>query len=110
MQTYCEQEKGTPFDWNEFLERAIRGEVSKRECVVATNIAGDWVTCACGNQCSIIPRDVFGCPLDPLLDVQGKVFLTLIGLEKWEKAKETLLKIEKRSEEIIKEIGDGKEI
>lgn len=67
--------------------------------------AQDWVTCACGNQCSIIPRDRWnGHPLDPQLFILGGDFFMHIDNRNYAKAAVTLMEIEARSSELITEI------
>lgn len=67
------------------------------------SLAGQWVTCACGNQCSIIPRDG-GIPEDFALFRYGIRFSSNIEDLDINKAAQTLEKIEVRSEYLIKQI------
>lgn len=76
----------------------------------AVALAGSWVTCACGNQCAIIPRDSYGEPLDVVLADLGFEFNNLIGKRKYTAALKTLEKIEKRSIELIKQIKTDKNV
>lgn len=75
MTKYCEVIGNEPFDWNEFL---IKKEYTYQELYQAWIEASSWVTCACGNQCSDIPRDAFGCPKDEELDRLGVRFTSYI--------------------------------
>lgn len=102
--TYAETKNEAPFDWNEFLERAIKGGISKSEYLKAVELSESWVTCACGNQCSAIPRFSGGCPVDMRLERLGIEFHDSVLLKLWEKAKEILERIEERSAQLIKEI------
>jgi hypothetical protein len=102
--TYAEAQGKTPFDWNEFLDRAIMGEISKDEYNNARYLSDNWVTCACGNQCDIIPRDRFSRPKDPNLKKLGIIFNYEIICESYGAAKETLSLIEARSAKLIAEI------
>ncbi len=111
--TYAESKKKKPFDWNAFLKQKsyTQGEVSN-----AGVLAGNWVTCACGNQCDIIPRneDWDGEPTDKKLAALGSKFCDNISFLEdaviygeniktpQKKAKETLKKIEARSSQLIK--------
>ena len=99
MKTYSETQGKAFFDWNAFLENPPQKR--KAEFRIACNLAGEWVTCACGNLCDIIPRDMIGCPYDSELELLGLDFHHSIAMANFIKAKETLAKIEKRSEEII---------
>lgn len=66
-------------------------------------LAGQWVTCACGNQCEIIPRNG-GAPVDGELHHLGLRFSSDVDDLNIEEAALTLEKIEKRSETLIKRI------
>lgn len=67
------------------------------------NQAEDWVTCACGNECAIIPRTYDG-PDDYELNDLGCEFSSNIDDLDIEAAVSTLDAIENRSAELIKEI------
>lgn len=63
--------------WLEFLtlpKKAYNSELLNK----AVNASASWVTCACGNQCDIIPRDDDGSPLDDELYHLGCNFAHLI--------------------------------
>jgi hypothetical protein len=66
--TYTESVGLTPFDWNKFLNKS---SISKDEWDDAAIRAHKWTTCACGNQCAVIPRDEIGKPDDELLVTLG---------------------------------------
>lgn len=68
-------------------------------------LASNWVTCACGNQCSIIPRDNVGGPKDRELNQLGVDFYTAVMGYDVGGAKKILHKIEERSASIIKKIN-----
>lgn len=53
--TYSETRDEAPFDWHQAL-RFPEMHDHPRLC----DMAASWVTCACGNQCAIIPRAVAG--------------------------------------------------
>lgn len=103
-QTYAEVNGKMPFDWNEFLRRAIAGEISNAELSDAKSISGSWVTCACGNQCAAIPRmpsALGGGPEDELLYALGIEFTDYVVSCEFVSAKETLERIEARSAELL---------
>lgn len=108
--------KAEPFDWYSFLQKE---EYTINELYNAKRLAGDWVTCACGNQCAIIPRSGQGVPEDDELTSLGQEFYNCIvdmygnKLDNFEDytlkylqncAIKTLEKIEARSFELICEI------
>lgn len=70
----------------------------------AVNLSGSWVTCACGNQCAIIPRDGDGRPTDMGLYALGHAFHNQIDLELYTEASKTLMQIEKHSAELVAKI------
>lgn len=101
-QTYAESQGRQPFDWNQFLSTE---EHTDEEWEEASWLAAEWPTCACGNQCSIIPRDYMtGKPEDMTLYCLGMVFSNAIDGKSVQEAKEILMKIEKRSAELIAKI------
>lgn len=101
--TFAESQGKDPFDWNQFLDRVLKVEISEKEHYNACDLAGNWVTCAVGNQCEIIPRKEFE-PLDPELLSLGRIFYQLICHTDYYHARIYLRKIEKRSAELIREI------
>ena len=117
---YCNEKKGRTINWNKRLGSILDGEnVEKSEVRSWTNDSGDWVTCAVGNACAVIPRDHKGKPDDPQLDTLGVGFHRLVMSMKdaycsdnkeesvliATKAENVLAHIEKRSSELIAEIG-----
>ena len=101
MKTYTETEGQDPFDWNAFLNKEF---ITEDEWFEAWDLAGNWVTCACGNQCDIIPRDAHGIPDDSILNGLGIDFHVSIAHEDSLEAKEVLKLIEERSAFLINKI------
>jgi len=111
--TYAEACGCKPFNWNEWLDKVIADKRVfptnldfdspwDRECHIAAERAKSWVTCSCGNQCAIIPRDSYdGRPLDEELHHLGTKFYQAIKNGQWKGAKSALSKIEKRSAKLI---------
>ena len=93
-------------DWNLELNRLIEDRLPYYHSIMALEYAANsWVTCACGNQCSIIPRDENGGPLDPTLKQLGYEFNHLIKGKAWVEAKKVLERIEIRSAQLLEEIS-----
>lgn len=103
MSTYAEVQGKRAFDWNRFLERAILGRLSHEEYACAVLLASSWVTCACGNQCSKIPRFREGTPIDNELRNLGHYFYSAVDNKDWPHAKTILEQIERRSDELLGE-------
>lgn len=135
LKTYSEEQGAKPINWRAWINSEIarigdRITLGKGEHFFDSeemyNRAGQWVTCACGNQCAIIPRQeeeihgrvYVGKPLDVDLarlgldfyqvvaDFPGSVFNTekatlfpFVG--RFVKALEILDKIEARSAVLI---------
>lgn len=114
---------GTAVNWPKVLRRV--GEIGKKKVktekekdflTIATRLSGHWVTCACGNQCSIIPRDASGEPYDSKLNILGLEFFEHVEnaercildksspYQSLRSATATLNKIEKESTKLVKEI------
>lgn len=98
MKTYSELKRNKPFNWFEALSKE---DISDKEWVNLYHKAQFWVTCACGNQCAIIPRDNDGEPIDRKLTELGMQFYELIRFREREKALKVLNKIERRSNQLI---------
>ncbi len=118
MITFAEVNKEPIFDWNAALSKKNK-HITRDFIYTMMTKSANWTTCACGNQCSIIPRYANGCPIDEKLSELGKNFNNKIhdinslfkaGIKKRQSirfsiakfiARRILRKIEKRSQEII---------
>jgi|SRR6478609_3074935 len=81
--SYAEKNNQPTFDWNHFLRQP---DHTYQEISYATSLASQWVTCACGNLCEILPRikqseDSYrkGQPTDRYLADLGISFYEAIG-------------------------------
>jgi hypothetical protein len=102
MKTYAESKNRTVTNWPEELNKAAPDWQRLQK------LAADWPTCACGNQCDIIPRSSEGAPTDTILRVLGGRFFNAAFAEDADLALEIWYKIETRAEQIIKEINNPK--
>ena len=103
--TYTEEQGFNPFDWNEFLSK----ERTEDEWGAAEDLAANWVTCAVGNQCSVIKRSASsGAPEDHILLFLGKDFYRYIEEKRQKDAIITLRTIERRSAYLIKKHYESK--
>lgn len=127
--TYAEKNNRKSTNWLKFLNKKCE-KMTENQVTAKSNLSGDWVTCACGNQCAIIPRDSYGVPIDKKLRNLGGAFHDS-GIAKMEdyikdalntdykddikkyyklanksreKALKILFKIEERSAELIKQV------
>lgn len=106
MKTYAETMGHKPFNWNRFLARRIAGLRTPESDEKAGRVAGDWVTCACGNLCAVIPRyEPNGSPKDQQLFFLGNQFMADINGAKWAEAQRTLALIEARSKAILRSLA-----
>ena len=94
LKPYATTKRRKFFDWNAFLAQDI---IKHADWVKAKTRADSWVTCACGNQCAVIPRDFDGEPLDIELRKLGLHFSYAIDDRATNLARITLAKIEVRS-------------
>jgi len=106
------------FNWNRFLNpKAIKSH-SEEAWNTAAHHAGRWATCACGNQCAVIPRGDYdgfshdqaryiqrGEPLDLKLSDLGMAFHSAIKEHDAEQARGILVGIEARSTAILVSMG-----
>ena len=98
MKTYSEANGKPNINWFEELNK------ENIDWKNLEDLSCEWVTCACGNQCSIIPRDFRGAPLDEELSKLGFQFNEDIEARRREMALEKLHAIEHRSAEVIKQL------
>jgi hypothetical protein len=97
--TFAESEGKESFNWFKFLNQK---EIMPKDWVSAQRISMDWVTCACGNQCSVIPRsDYNNAPMDYELRRLGYDFNSQILKRYKVEAIKTLVKIETRAAQLI---------
>lgn len=94
LPTYAEAQGLQPFNWHAFLAKTAHHE---DEWHLAVNLAGGWVSCACGTQCSALPRYPNGVPEDETLMYLGEDFAQDIRDKDWASARVTLQRIEERS-------------
>ena len=73
MKKYTETKSKAPFDWFKALSKDCK-DMNEKEVKELANKSRDWVTCACGNQCAIIPRGEEGIPVDKKLHTLGSNF------------------------------------
>lgn len=110
--TYAETTGRAPLDWNKWLDDAIEKTPDRDGLYDAVMRAREWTTCACGNQCAIIPRDEYGEPLDEELAALGSAFYACLNTASFDpelapcklcEAKTILGDIEARAAAVIKE-------
>lgn len=104
MKSYTEELGNELFDWNVELNRP-ENKIDWDKLVVRADC---WTTCACGSQCSVIPRFTSGKPKDSFLSDLGKAFYRSIRDRNVEKSKSILSEIEIRSAFLINEINKSK--
>lgn len=102
-QTYAETKKNKRFDWRGALEIAVQEWIEEDEHDDLCSGSSQWVSCACGNQCSIIPRNWEGRPNDTTLENLGTEFYYSIQNRDYQSALDNLAKIEARSAILIAE-------
>jgi hypothetical protein len=89
LKRFSEDYRETPFDWNEFLNKK---KFKSTEIEDAYRIAAKWTTCACGNQCAIIPRKYDGEPEDNILRELGIDFF--MAIKRMEESKEWIYAVD----------------
>lgn len=68
---YVESQGKQVVDWNAILRQE---SYTLEEATQMCDLSGNWVTCACGHQCDIIPRRDSGSPEDDYLEHKGTQF------------------------------------
>ena len=91
----------TEFNWYTELNKAIEAEPSDERCKDLENRACNWVTCACGQLCKVLSRDMYGGPKDVRLIELGVRFTGCIHYKNWPDALEILNLIERRTSELL---------
>lgn len=88
-------------NWNEFLDEDY---ISDHSWFNALHFSRNWISCACGQLCDLIPRSSSGRPLDQHLYNLGVAFHSSIVNKNKDYAKYILSKIEERSTELLKDL------
>jgi hypothetical protein len=110
--TYSETKNNTKFNWFDVLQARVENKQdsnSEHSYQALVRKAGSWTTCACGNQCAIIPRYNDGSPMDSKLGKLGMDFYHRIVDAEYSEAINILEQIEVRSSELIEEIREADE-
>lgn len=119
--TYSESKGKEPINWDKRLcdlEKHLKGQIKLSDTTLKewTSDSLNWVTCACGNTCSIIPRTSGGIPLDGELSSLGTSFYAAVTnitgevgpfynpTAELERARHILHRIEERSTVLINTI------
>lgn len=90
-------------NWNERIEAA---RANGGFTIADTELAGSWVTCACGEQDSRIPHSYYGMPLDNKLSEYGISFCCAVVDNIFDVASELLAKIETRATQILSDLEE----
>ena len=85
------------FNWYTEIDKVILNEPDGAEWNKLADMSKDWVTCACGQLCKRLPRDVDGEPIDIELSDLGVNFHDFIWRSDWRSARSTLDQIESRT-------------
>jgi hypothetical protein len=95
------------FNWFAVLKDLSAGApCSINDQTKLSRMAGNWVTCACGQLCSVLPRNNMGRPLDVRLQMLGTAFFHRIEEKKWCEALSVLHRIEERSNELLERMSE----
>jgi len=89
------------------MEMDINNLIYQKEKRKLKDLASNWVTCACGNLCDVIPRrddNSVREPADAILSSQGLIFSIAIGDSNWTLAIESLKLIEARAIQVLEEL------
>jgi hypothetical protein len=105
-QSYNEAAGNPPFDWKAAIECAETDDQWKNLAIMAKS----WTTCACGNQCDVIPRFPDGEPVDEELSIYGVSFMRAIKIKNKRISLRILETIEIRSNYLITQINKQKNV
>ena len=95
------------FNWYMELDKAIKKEPSEDTYLDLRNRSSSWVTCACGQLCNVLPRNLDSAPVDRQLSDLGLDFADWIYYKNWHKALKILNKIESRTSQLLNEQNNG---
>ena len=93
------------FNWYTELNKAIKIEPYFIMYKYLFDVAGNWETCACGELCKALPKDILNRPVDKELLEHGNIFSFCIKNRQWNHAKVVLEQIEKRTAQLLKELN-----
>lgn len=101
MPKFSETRGKKPFNWNKALNEK---NIPYKKWKKMAKLSNKWITCACGNQCSIIPRcPISGSPIDNDLHDLGVDFYFSICKRLKKRSISVLKKIEERSAQLIEQ-------
>ncbi|MGK0464816.1 hypothetical protein [Clostridium sp.] len=89
------------WDWYKYLDSSEA--IKQKYFTDALSKSCDWVTCACGQLCNLLPKDDCKVPKDHELANLGVDFCDLIELCEWEEAIKTLDQIEIRTKFLLEQ-------
>jgi hypothetical protein len=109
MKTFAETKGLPPFNWNECLANP-RATVYPEDrfpdaLTYVRSLASSWKTCAVGNQDARLLRTGRGVPHDYELFLLGARFSTEVCRHDFEKAQETLARIEARAGQLLAQMA-----
>ena len=87
------------WDWNEYLNASNEDKANYYN--EAKDRASNYATCACGEVCKVLPKDVADVPLDNKLRFLGLSFYDTIIDMNFDKAKIILEDIEARTKFLL---------
>ena len=93
------------FNWYTELNKAIKSEPDEETYEDLKTRALSWVTCACGQLCKALPRNLKDKPLDRQLATFGIDFAACIYIKKWADSLAILDHIEARTTVLLQEIN-----
>jgi hypothetical protein len=100
--------KTKQFNWRKRLDELIKSnfrDPHDYEQLVA--LARTWPTCACGELCKSLPRNLDGAPVDLILAGMGlRFYHDIVGCD-WVTARNRFLAIEKRVGELLERRDDS---
>lgn len=94
------------FNWFSYLKQDPKS-ISGEDAIIAGRLAAEWVTCACGQLCKVLPRTSCGSPQDKQLSDLGVNFCEFICRMRDDILEMDFIAAEKnrnKAEEILKNI------
>lgn len=90
------------FNWIAVLKDLVAGApVTQYDHQLLIQLSERWPTCACGQLCKTLPRDVNGAPKDKKLRLEGYIFDRHIEAKRWKLALKCFYRIEARTAKLL---------
>ena len=92
-----------PKNWEWYAYLDASEEIKDKYKIASYELSNEWITCACGQVCEVLPKYISNAPKDGILFGLGVTFNNFIHENEFDEAKITLDEIEARTIFLLKQ-------